>query len=763
MTKKRIAVDIDLCGNSVENVTNISASGKITGNLDGALLDAESKRAIVAALPYYNRTTFGFSGSQTDDVYIQALLKKIVSDHKDLLGKTLVGMTEPNNQRYVILYTYYPTQVVNEMPRYCSGVMYTGYRGDEYRFWIDDGVFGSKTISNASGEIICAKADHLGNTISDTYAKKNSPVGVVAYENNLKFGTGSVADSVNPVDMALIQECSANRFAFIPPECIAVEYSRDAGATWLDYGASDADKRRLVTNFGAAVVYIGGPDASNSNPADANCRLRITIKQAKSGLYANLHKFYLWVSTYGSTNCWCKIYVRTNASASNESGWISITDNAKISGWSGPNIINTGAFTFGSSAGHYGEIRFEFGATGHTGSAYPGLGIFNIFAYTQTAWTYPTVMAKTGHLYAYDYAQNATFPNGVKAKQFTGDLVGVAQKATNDGDGNKISETYAHGVSLYDADGEFVETAKTIENGYLKLQNSADIQVNQSKDSDGKDTIEFSLTDAAKRKMGVERVCAYGVPDSDGIIAPENRDIIFPDSNHVLNVISSDSVYVDASSVTLDVDPQESVNGIRMSVRLAPKGGLESTSAGLKVSQSADEFFVAPKIVFRRMLNDNGTYKYGFQISHPCDGKDGVEFVLMNKSKRTQRGDKTTSKKTKHRKGGWTVALNFRRAALSYGETQPSPYTFDTYTALVAYVKKYYMYPARTTSTTVDTTSLDLTDLYFGGWGITTHFRRAKEFGIAARRLKNGRYEYSQTAVFCAHVNNNGVMTFGVK
>lgn len=826
MAKKRIAADIDLCGNSVENVKDITASGKVTGNLDGALLDAVTHQGRVVALPFYSYTTLDMPTDATNDEYIQALLKKIVSEHSDLLGKTLVGSTQPNSLRNVILYND-PSGVVNDMPRYCSGVMSYGYSGEEYRFWINNGVFGSKTISDTNGDLLGARTDHSGNVISTTYATKsevsdkvtkNDPTGAVAYEGNLKFGTGSVAGSVNPLDMALIQECGANRFAFLPPECITIEYSRDAGATWSDYGASDMHKTQIVTHLDANILKVGGPDVSNSNPSDANCRLRVTIKYAGSGLYANLHKFFAWVSTNGGTDCWWKIWARTNASASNESGWISITDPQPLSGWSGPNIINTGQATFGYAASQFGEIRFEFGQTGVSGNYY-GLQIYNIFAYARTCWASQSEMAKTGHLYAYDYAQNATFPNGVKAKQFTGNLVGIAQKATqdshgntidefyaaktdlngyvpgetyskhvqtmsdktsqlssdgstfsgnavNDGDGNKISETYAHGVSIYDKDGDFVETAKAIEFGYLKLQESEDIQVGQSQDSEDKKTIAFSLTDAVKESMGVRRIHAYGVPDSDNKIEPENRDTI-SQANHALNFISSDSVGVFGSSVVLDAVPPQNVEGIKISVRLAPDGGIESTHDGLKVSQLADGFYSAPKLILT--TNSDATGGTALFIDHPCRGTDGVEFVLMNKSRRT-RGGWTTggyNHRTKHRKRGWTMAMNYRRAAMSYGigYYDLTPCVLGNWEEdlndIAEYIKKYYMYPFNVSDTDIDTTAVAWEDLYFGGWGMTNKRQKLKSFGIAARRLKNGKYEYSQVAVLNAHKSDTH-LTFGV-
>lgn len=838
MAKKRIAADVDLCGNSVENVKNVTASGTVKadtleGALKGEMLEPAHNGKAVAALPYYTYIDLGLTSSATNDEYIQALLKKLVSDHGDLLGKTLIGITRPGSRRNVILYTY-PTEVQNDMPRHCSGVMYTGYNGGVYRFWINNGVFGGKTIVNTTGDLIGARTDHNGNTIATTYATKsevnnkvtkNNPDGVIAYEGNLKFGTGSVAGSVNPLDMALISECGANRFAFIPPKCITIEYSRDAGATWLDYGASDRLKVRLVSNYYSDFIVLG--KSSTDNPATSDCRLRVTIKTQSdiTKMYSTIRKFAMRVATVSQQNCWCTIKARTMANIEADADvWMTAADKAKISGDSGNNVININSLTtYSWNKANYGEIQFIFGSDADAVDR-EGLRIYNIFAYGENAWGFPSEMAKTGHLYSYDYAQNATFPNGVTAKSFTGNLEGTAKKATqdakgntidttyaktsdfaklqqtvgghstaisghndqiasvtdrtkaledktvdmrvdasgesyyggrviNDEDGNVIKNTYAHGVSIYDDTGDFVETAKAIENGYLKLQDSEDIQVNQYQDSEGKKTIGFSLTAEAEEKMGARRVIAYGVPDSSGKIAPEDRDVIFQDNLHALNVISSDSIYVDAASATLDIDPQQSVEGMKMSVRLAPNGGLESTSNGLKVKQLSDGFYSAPKLILS--TNEDADGKIALYIDHPCWGTSGVEFVLMNKSRRTRGGIDAGgyNHKTKDRKRGWTVAMNYRRAAMSYdiARDELTPCVLgDSLTncdVIFQYVQKYYMYPFNVSSTDIDTTNIALTSLYFGGWNMTKCRKYTKVFGIAARRLKSdGKYEYSQPA-----------------
>lgn len=697
MAKKRIAADVDLCGNSVENVKNVTASGTVkAGTLEGALKgkmlasSAGKTDGKVATLPNYTYKNLfgegkyvGATGGPTYPEFYKKWLQQLVADNLLTDRTTYFCQAEPNDVVAIMLSVTDVTPLSSDgLPRICCATA-INYTGDRTMFGVNSGTYYCYTSAySGNGTATRAALDGNGANIANTYATKtevnnkvtkNNPDGVQAYEGNLKFGTGSVAGSVNPLDMALIPECGANRFAFLPPECITIEYSRDAGATWLDYGASDVVKRSTVTLFSGTSVKVGGPDVSTSNPADENCRLRITIKQKGSGLYANLRKFYAWVSTNGSSNCWWKIYGRNNASASNESGWISITDECKLSGWSGANIINTGIATFGSGASQFGELRFEFGSAGAVGSGYYGMHICSIFAYGDTVWAWPTEMSKTGHLYSYDYAQNATFPNGVTAKSFTGNLVGRANNALMDAENNNISATY-----LKKTDAESTYATKTTTNG-LQSQISSMVAKTQKLSSDG------------------STYSGKAVNDGEG------------------NNIS------------------------------------ETYAKKAELPTASDGFYSAPKLI--TASSDNATGDMILSIDHPCKGTSGVEFVLMTKTKRMRCGYKETSsdKKTKDTKRGWTVAQNFRRGKMSYGEDNPLPCVLDNvldnYNTILQYVKKYYMYPFNTAITAVKTTGIPTASLYFGGWNMTTNQKTAKVFGIAARRLKSdGKYEYSQPA-----------------
>lgn len=697
MAKKRIAADVDLCGNSVENVKNVTASGTVKANtLEGALKgemlasSAGESDGKVATLPNYTYKILfgegkyvGATGGPTYPEFYKKWIQQLVADNLLTGRTTYFCQAEPNGVVAIMLSVTDATPLSDGLPRICCATA-INYTGDRTLFGVNTGTFYCYAGAySGNGTATRAALDGNGANIATTYATKsevnnkvtkNNPDGVQAYEGNLKFGTGSVAGSVNPLDMALIPACGANRFAFIPPECITIEYSRDAGATWLDYGASDRLKVRLVSNYASDYIVLG--KSTKDNPATSDCRLRVTIKTQSdiTKMYSTIRKFAMRVATVSQPNCWCTIKARTMANIEADADvWITAADKARISGDSGNNVININPLvTYSWNKASFGEIQFIFGSDADAVGR-EGLYIFNIFAYGENGWIWPSEMAKTGHLYSYDYAQNATFPNGVTAKSFTGNLVGRANNALMDAENNNISATY-----LKKTDAESTYATKTTTNG-LQSQISSMVAKTQKLSSDGS---------------------TYGgkaVNDGEG------------------NNIS------------------------------------ETYAKKAELPTASDGFYSAPKLI--TASSDDAAGDMILSIDHPCKGVSGVEFVLMTKTKRMRCGYKetTSDNKTKDTKRGWTVAQNFRRGKMSYGEDNPLPCVLnnvlDNYNTILQYVKKYYMYPFNTTATAVQTTGIPVTNLYFGGWNMTSNRKTAKVFGIAARRLKSdGKYEYSQPA-----------------
>lgn len=269
----------------------------------------------------------------------------------------------------------------------------------------------------------------LVEKIKNTYVNKNEQ-----YEANLKWGGGNFANSFGPIDAAMIPELGANRFAFGNPKGITIEYSNDGGNTWKDYGASNGEKLALTSTTETA-LYLGN---SSSAPPSILNKLRITFdtlpaKDGGIGCYTILNKFVICVGTSGMDNCYCTIQI---APYTEDIAYKDIATKVPISGSIGYNVINVPDFRTAQYSNHsdlpdyYRKIRFIFGADSIYANSYSNMFVSSIFAFGGVGWSTPSNMAANGHLYSYDYAQNATFPARVAATKFIGNLEGNSSTAT---------------------------------------------------------------------------------------------------------------------------------------------------------------------------------------------------------------------------------------------------------------------------------------------------------------------------------------------
>lgn len=229
------------------------------------------------------------------------------------------------------------------------------------------------------------------------------------YEANLKWGGKNFSGTFGCIDAAMVPTLGANRLAFMPSEAITVEYSRDSGNTWIDYGANDTQKAFLFAGPGNASLGIGKCDSTNKD--DGTYRLRVTINTGIGKVYTALNKFCILISTNGSTGTTCTIDAALEATPT---VFKMFSENTPISGWSGYNIINIPSLvTFGNTAAsQYGRVRFTFASTGGS-DKYVGMTLYNIFGYGGVGWTTPSNMAKLGTIYSYDSAQGVSFPGTV--------------------------------------------------------------------------------------------------------------------------------------------------------------------------------------------------------------------------------------------------------------------------------------------------------------------------------------------------------------
>ena len=257
------------------------------------------------------------------------------------------------------------------------------------------------------------------------------------YEANLELGGRNIANGYSPTDAAMIPELGANRFAFGNIAGVTIEYSTDAGNTWLDYGTSDMGKTAIFT-FGSS-HNIG---KATRGTVTTDCLLRVTIDTDAFKLYTVLNKFAIFMSTGLCTGCYCTVEASVE---STPTVFVNFANKVPLKGNSGWNIINiANLITYGASPNYqYGLIRFTFGCI-DVGDASVPMSIIKIMGFGGVGWLTPSNMAKTGLLYTYNAVQEATFPASVTAPNFIGKVNGFDVKASVPANAKFTDTVYTH-------------------------------------------------------------------------------------------------------------------------------------------------------------------------------------------------------------------------------------------------------------------------------------------------------------------------------
>lgn len=278
---------------------------------------------------------------------------------------------------------------------------------------------GSKNVAITTA-VVDNSHNHSASTITNVY------------DGSIIWGGRDIPGNFGPLDGALVSELGANRFAFLKPKGLTAEYSIDGGTTWIEYPNN--------INLSGGIFGAGkGPSLTidplnNKENITSLYKVRVTINAGKSGIYTQLNKFIIYLSTNGSNGCTVDITGKKNGS----DDYVNLKTKVPILGWSGYNVINHSLILGGSSTNHISDLRFTFNITSHN-SANSGLQIIQILAFGGVGWTTPSALAKTGHLYSCDLDQNATFPSTVIANKFT--TVGGTANNLVAGNGSLINIT----------------------------------------------------------------------------------------------------------------------------------------------------------------------------------------------------------------------------------------------------------------------------------------------------------------------------------
>lgn len=255
--------------------------------------------------------------------------------------------------------------------------------------------------------------------------------------SNIDRGTYNYAGCVSPLNRSLFNVARSCKSAFLPPESITVEYTRDNGASWLDYGFSDFNKRGLFSMNKANSAYLG----KSTTEAKVGYGVRITIKATDR--YVSFDTFYCWFST--AHTCTASI---ERSTIGEPDKFISVVNDVPVSGWSGANEIAFTAGTFGggdSQLSNFATYRITFMIKSvNSDWVKNASSVTDLRFYGDNCWGSANPMMENDNIYTWDALGNVSFAKDVKAANFIGNVQGNVQ-------GKSTSSDYLH---VYDTRNE---------------------------------------------------------------------------------------------------------------------------------------------------------------------------------------------------------------------------------------------------------------------------------------------------------------------
>lgn len=206
----------------------------------------------------------------------------------------------------------------------------------------------------------------------------------------LQWGGPNIFASVSPLDAALSDELSANRFAEMPNANFVFERSDNAGTTWTTYTADGYELVTSSTNTVCNANVLGSQSSSNWH------RFTIDVRPGSfNNFYGEIRKFLFSISTEGATGCRVKIEGSTFATPDT---FVQIAD-APIGGWSGWNVINVSITAGLGVESFYKKLRFTFSQTGVDSNYASCLHVHRMRVYCANCWEAPGNLALRNRTY----------------------------------------------------------------------------------------------------------------------------------------------------------------------------------------------------------------------------------------------------------------------------------------------------------------------------------------------------------------------------
>lgn len=295
----------------------------------------------------------------------------------------------------------------------------------------------------------------LCTQLNREFAKKSDvPTKVSQLTNDKGYFAGSVPESsisaitglnngVPPLARALIDNCRANKLAFLPADQIIVEKTIDGGKTWTDAGVSDAAKAytfsgvnygdielpqisgKMNTLCGVRVTFTGMKYDVPSGTAETDKYKYWNKNYVKStDRYCNLDYFWFWISSINNA-----ISVKLEAATgAHPDDWRICYDKLRMTGWNGPNIIQQTKCVFGGGSEQTDRLwnyRFTFMTVPLSGKTELSTGyetrsqsIFAIRGYGTDTWISSNNLMDTDNIYSVGVDKSTTFPATVSAPVF---------------------------------------------------------------------------------------------------------------------------------------------------------------------------------------------------------------------------------------------------------------------------------------------------------------------------------------------------------
>lgn len=245
---------------------------------------------------------------------------------------------------------------------------------------------------------------------------------------SIERGTYNFDGRVSPLNRSLFNVARSCKSAFLPPESITVEYTRDNGASWLDYELDDSSKRGLFSMNKASAVHLG----KNTGETNVGYGVRITIKATDR--YVSFDTFYCWFST-GGHQCVATIERSTKGEPDK---FITLANDVRVSGWSGANEIAFTGGTFGggdSQLSNFGTYRITFMIKSVDPNWVKNAAtVTDLRFYGDNCWTSANPMMENDNIYTWDALGNVSFAKDVKAANFIGNVQGNVQGKSTSSD-----------------------------------------------------------------------------------------------------------------------------------------------------------------------------------------------------------------------------------------------------------------------------------------------------------------------------------------